>query len=254
MQQGALSKIFPLRTPHDTWLFIAPHDDDLIIGCGLLLQAAKDAGINTDSVIVSDGSMGYCTKEQKKNIGKIRKNETCAAFQLLGLKEPVWLDYPDTRLSLYSGRYPAKKKDSCAVMGFSGLQNSLTYFMRKSCPSRIFVPAGTDLHPDHKTVHAETMISLFHSQGQIWPELGEPLAFCPEVYESAVYCDFASSPDIKLETDSRALEKKLSAIKAWASQAQIESLVNNIRKSGAVEYFRTFPFNLYAPDHYRKIF
>ena len=51
-----------------TWLFVSPHDDDLCVGAGLLIQAAAEAGVNVHALIVTDGRMGYCTKEQKETI------------------------------------------------------------------------------------------------------------------------------------------------------------------------------------------
>ena len=43
----------------ERWLFVAPHDDDIVLGAGILLQAAKAAGIPLRMLITTDGSMGY---------------------------------------------------------------------------------------------------------------------------------------------------------------------------------------------------
>ena len=49
----------------ETWLFVSPHDDDLVIGAGLWMQAAVAAGIDVQVLVVTDGRMGYCTLEQR---------------------------------------------------------------------------------------------------------------------------------------------------------------------------------------------
>ena len=61
---------------NETWLFVAPHDDDLSIGSALWLQAAVRAGVKVQVLVVTDGSMGYCTLQQKDKIVEIRLAET----------------------------------------------------------------------------------------------------------------------------------------------------------------------------------
>src|SRR3954468_9228604 len=81
----------------ETWLFVSPHDDDLVIGAGLWMQAAVDAGIDAQVVVVTDGRMGYCTLEEKDRISEIRKAETYDSFKILGVAESqvAWIGYPD---------------------------------------------------------------------------------------------------------------------------------------------------------------
>ena len=64
-------------------------------------------------------------------------------------------------------------------LGHTGVQNAFTLFLRRIAPSRVFVPTASDLHPDHKVANQEMLISLFHAQGEIWPELGRPLEAVP---------------------------------------------------------------------------
>src|SRR5215204_3047861 len=49
----------------ETWLFVSPHDDDLVIGAGLWMQAAVQADVDVQVLVVTDGRMGYCTLEQR---------------------------------------------------------------------------------------------------------------------------------------------------------------------------------------------
>ena len=127
------------------------------------------------------------------------------------------------------------------------MQNAFTHALRQIRPNRVFLPTSADLHPDHQIVHEEVLISLFHAQGNIWPELGKPIAEVPKVYEFACYCDFPQPPQIRIETPPAMLEAKLNAISAYASQEQIESVVAIQRNVGSIEYLRELEFHFYRP-------
>ena len=109
------------------------------------------------------------------------------------------------------------------------------------------MPTSNDLHPDHRIVHEELMISLFHASGDIWPELGSPISKVPYVHELGVYCDFPSPPKLRVSTPESYLEKKLNAIMEFKSQKQIGALIDIVRKGGPEEYLRALEFKLYKP-------
>jgi LmbE family N-acetylglucosaminyl deacetylase len=118
----------------------------------------------------------------------------------------------------------------------------------------VFVPTIADLHPDHQIVNNEMMISLFHAAGAIWPELGEPLADVPAVYELAIYCDFPQPPQLELRTDTATFDRKLLGIAAYRSQLQIAQLVENMRNAGPYEYLREMGFRFYSPNNHKATF
>lgn len=237
-----------------TWMFVSPHDDDLCIGAGLLMQAAVHAGVEVQVVVVTDGCLGYCGSEQRDNIIDIRRQETLNSFELLGVpaKQVNFLGFPDGGLTRFTGRRRAEDSEP-AVCGYTGLQNAFTHALRDLRPSRVFVPTRMDLHPDHQVTYNELMISLFHASGKIWPELGDPLDV-PFVHELAVYCDFPSDPHLEVVGDNAAFEVKLQSIAAYESQLQIAELVQRIREDGPYEYIRDVEFRLYSPRRYRSLF
>lgn len=238
-----------------TWFFVTPHDDDLCIGSGLLIQAAVQAGVNVQVLAVTDGSMGYCSIEQEGDIVNIRKAEMFESFEILGVPEEsiAIIGYPDCGLTKYQGRRAAHS-DADDIKGYIGLQNAFTYHLRRTRPARVLLPTATDLHPDHRITHSELMISLFHAGGAIWPELGEPLKEVPLVTEMAVYCDFASPPNWRIVGDDDAFAVKLKSIEAYRSQAQIEALVESTKQAGPYEYFHDVVFRLYSPTGYHALF
>jgi LmbE family N-acetylglucosaminyl deacetylase len=207
-------------------------------------------------LIVTDGSMGYCSDAEKDTIVEIRRKETFDCYEALGVPRHNihWLGFPDCQLTSYRGRSPAKPGDKAVIMNFSGLQNAFTHYLRKIKPTQCFLPTSNDLHPDHRIVHEELLISLFHSSGNIWPELGAPLEKVPYVHEMGVYCDFPEAPKLRVRTPMSYLEKKLNAIGAFKSQTQIGSLIDIVRNGGPEEYLRAVEFKLYQPSRYRDMF
>ena len=244
------------RGKDECWMFISPHDDDIVIGAGLTFQVGMAEGAQVHAVVVTDGRMGYCRLEQRRNISKIRAAEATKSFRILGLPEGNlrFIECPDCNLNAYRGRHFTTIGAPTEIEGAGGMQNAFTYALRQIRPTRVFVPTNADLHPDHQIVHEELMISLFHAQGGIWPELGKPIAEVPKVYEFAVYCDFPEPPQIRVETPPAMLETKLNGIMAYASQEQIDGLIKVQRNAGPVEYIREVAFQFYSPQKYHPLF
>lgn len=238
------------------FLMISPHDDDAVLGAGLLIQLAKQENISVYILIVTDGRMGYCSADEKDSIAEIRRNESYKCYESLGIpkKNIIWLGFPDCQLNNYRGRGPAEPKEPLAIKGYTGLQNAFTYHLRKIKPTQCFLPTWNDLHPDHRITYEEMLISLFHAAGDIWPEIGKPLSKVPYVHTYAVYCDFLEPPTLRMRTPKSYLEKKLKAISAFRSQKQISSLIENVRHCGPEEYIRAIDFKLYHPASYRNLF
>lgn len=240
----------------ERFLMVSPHDDDVALGAGLLIQLAKREGVPVYILIVTDGSQGYCSTKEQNTIAEIRRKESFECYQRLGVpkKNIVWLGFPDCRINNYRGRSPTEPSAPLAISGFTGLQNTFTYWLRKIKPTQCFLPTHNDLHPDHRIVYEEFLISLFHAAGSIWPELGKPLSKVPYIHAFAVYCDFPVHPTLRMRVPMSYLENKLKAIAAFRSQKQISSLIENVRHCGPEEYTRAIDFKLYHPANYRNLF
>lgn len=258
----AVSDVFTDWNPQrECWIFLSAHDDDIVTGAGVTFQAALAEGVEVHAVVTTSGNMGYCRPEQRLSIAAIRRREAEASFRALGLppENLHFLNFPDCNLNPYRGRRFATDcdpatADPATIEGALGLQNSYPHVLRKIRPTRVFLPTITDLHPDHRICNEEMLISLFHAQGAIWPELGPPIEIIPHVYEYATYCDFPEPPQIRIEARTAMLQKKLEGIRAYASQEQIEVLVDVQRKVGPVEYIREVQFHFYAPQQHEKLF
>lgn len=240
----------------ERFLFISPHDDDAVLGAGLFMQLALRERVPVQLLIVTDGAMGYCSEADRGCISDIRRRETSAAYKHLGLEDQDihWMGFPDCQLTRYQGRREADPGDPAAVAGFTGLQNALTFHLRRVRPTQVFVPTFMDLHPDHQIVHRELLISLFHAAGEIWPELGPPLTPVPHVHEMAVYCDFPTLPAMRVRTPAEYLTCKLESVALFKSQRQIAATVQSIAAAGPEEYFRPVDMMMYHPLKYRTLF
>ena len=244
------------RGTNECWMFVSPHDDDVVTGAGLTFQVGIAEGARVHAVVVTDGGMGYCRLEQRHAITKIRRSEAETSYGILGLPSERlrFIECPDCNLNAYRGRSFKTIGEPTEIAGAGGMQNAFTHALRQVRPNRVFLPTSADLHPTHRIVHEELLISLFHAQGNIWPELGEPIAEVPRVYEFAVYCDFPESPQLRIETPMEMLETKLDGILAYASQEQIGSLVEIQRSAGPIEYLRELEFHFYSPRKYHALF
>ena len=239
----------------ETWLFACPHDDDIAIGAGLWMKAACEAGVDVHLLAATDGRMGYCSLDEKDTIAQVRQAELIQSCAMLGLTDVAkihLLGFPDCNLSRYLGRRPANA-DEPQVAGYTGLQNAFVQKLREIRPDRLFMPSPMDYHPDHQQVYNEMQISIFHANGAIWPELGEP-TLVPEVYELAIYCDFPEPPNLQLKCDAEQFQSKLDAIACYKSQKQIDLLVQKVRDAGPVEYLREVNFKFYSSTAYKHLF
>ncbi len=249
--------IFPdWQGERECWMFLAPHDDDIVCGAGLTFLAALAEGIQTHAVITTSGSMGYCREEHRCTITEVREKEAAASFAAMGLpRENLHrLEFEDCSLYQNAGRRFKNGQAPTIIGGASGVQNSYVWILRKIRPTRLFLPSPTDLHPDHKMATSEMMISIFHAQGGIWPELGPAMEWIPKLYEYATYSDFITPPTIRVRTPEALLEKKLAGIAEYKSQEQIELLIEVQRVAGAQEYIREADFDIIQPGKYDSLF
>ncbi|MCL2623023.1 MAG: PIG-L family deacetylase [Planctomycetaceae bacterium] len=262
-EQGTISSEKPADIWSDwqgvgeKWLFFAPHDDDIVAGAGLTFLSGVQLGVDVHAAVVTNGRMGYCLSEVRDTIKQVRYNEARESFRFLGLPENnlYQFDYNDGDLPHQAGRwFTDDPNDTRAIAGAVGLQNTMTWLLRKVNPTRVFIPNRLDLHPDHSIVNQELIMSVFHAQGQIWPELGPPLRFLPKLYEYATYNDFISAPTLRVRVSDDLVEKRLAALALYKSQLQIDLVVNEIRKAGGNEYLLETTFQIFQATKYESLF
>jgi LmbE family N-acetylglucosaminyl deacetylase len=244
------------RGTDERWLFASAHDDDVVIGAGLTFLAGIANGVETYAAYCSNGQMGYCSAEQRNEIVRIRREETDHSYEHLGLPQGnlFQFTFTDCMLLQSMGRRFAEPGTLNEICGAEGLQNSLTWALRKVKPTRIFLPNHLDIHPDHQAVHSDLVISIFHAQGEIWPELGEPIAEIPKLYEYGTYSDFATPPTMRIRVPDDLVRRRLEAVAMYTSQRQIGLAIESLRQSGGTEFLLEMEFQLFKAGHYNDLF
>lgn len=243
-----LSSLKEADIEKECWLFVVPHDDDLVLGLSTTLLQAHRLGIPYRVIIVTDGQNGYATDADAKNIVQVREQETSNCFRALGLTDLEFADIvkflglPDCNLQQYLGEKLEKP-----------LTAELRTRIDQRAVNRVFTVSESDYHLDHSAVVLALKISIFHSLGEIW--LGDgasPLKNKPVLYQACVYCPFANGqlPTHINHLSQSDLEKKLSGISAFRSQRQITALVKSIRDGPKVEVLLESEWLLYNPEKY----
>ncbi|MCA8949823.1 MAG: PIG-L family deacetylase [Planctomycetes bacterium] len=116
-------------------LFLAPHPDDIEIGCGGTLQKLLAADRQVRLCYLTDGSaVGEPARDA--HFAVIRRAEAEAVSQRLGLPSPVILACPERTF-----RDPARRADITALV-----RAQLDEFR----PDGVFLPWVTDQHVDHR--------------------------------------------------------------------------------------------------------
>lgn len=190
-------------------LVVTAHPDDMEFGCAGTLALWADAGADVTLCIATDGSTG--TQDHSlmgEKLSEIRKSESRAAADVVGIGDLVWLDYRDG--------YVEYTLD---------LRKDIARVFRKYRPHRFVVidPASTFEdrfinHPDHRAVgQASLDVSMtagttpghfpeLLDEGFVpWRGLRELWINGPGRYEHAV--------DI-----SRVIERKVDALRCHESQ------------------------------------
>ena len=229
------------------WLLLAPHDDDFILGAGLLLLAAHAAGVEVHVAVVTDGSLGYGRPAQRAALVSTRERELSRAAEQLGLAAPRLhrLSFRDGSLIVEQGCRGADQPDT--------LGQRLVSLLRAIRPSSVFVCTPEDVHPDHRVCASESEIACVWAASSIWLERGEPIA-SPQRFHYAVYAPFSGVPELQLAADGIALEQKLAALRCFESQGVIEPMIERLKQAGPYEYFQRARSLEYLPEQYAAWF
>lgn len=125
-------------------MILCPHDDDGLLGAGYAILAALASGAQVHVAIFCDGWAGYSTPQAAATIVARRREETIAAYGLLGIPEDHILrfDYPDFSLWPWLGWH--------LPSGREGTMAHVLPRMRELNPTRLLVPNGYREHMDHE--------------------------------------------------------------------------------------------------------
>lgn len=174
----------------DRLLVVAPHPDDETLGAGGLIQAARQANLPVQVVVVTNGDGStpaaakltkalFVTATDRIKLGHARQAETLAAMAALGVaRESVhFLGYPDKLLSELWEDYWKTPYYSTALRSerdlyqnartphapFAGASvcEDLSGILEAFRPTVVVLPSALDLHPDHRATALFVQQALF---------------------------------------------------------------------------------------------
>lgn len=199
-----------------TALVVVAHPDDAEFGCGGTIAAWAAAGWEITLVICTDGSAGGpddatdVGPEARRRISEIRKAEQRAAAEILGIKEVVFLDYPDGML-----------QPSIELRRDIVRQIRRVRAQRVVCqsPDRVWTPQYSipRFHPDHLAAANATLAAVYPAAQNGWdfPELLAEGYLPSKVREIYI----TGAPVLNYAVDiSATIEQKLAALRCHVSQ------------------------------------
>jgi LmbE family N-acetylglucosaminyl deacetylase len=140
-----------------TVLAIAPHPDDLEIGCGGTLAQMGKAGHTVHLAIMTRGEAGGAPA--------LRQREQEAAAKLYKAKKIWWLGFEDTKVPLSKASIDA-----------------LDAVMKAVKPDLVFAPWGEDTHQDHRNTSLQVRSATRYTQNVLFYEVPSTIEFLPDVY------------------------------------------------------------------------
>lgn len=228
----------------------SPHDDDAILGAGYLMQAALANQAEVYVFIFCDGRAGYSHPEQKEKIVALRRAETEAAYQTIGVaaERIVRLDYPDFSALGHIGWQLINGREGSFAITLRKL--------RELGATRLVLPNGYREHIDHEAV--------FKIGAYDGPQVGDPILAdwgLPQIIKSflvyAVWGDFSpeaallrgKSPDVRanmaIKANQVVTDRIDAALHQWNSQLQIIAGILKAREArkcqdGSIEGYLRF--------------
>ena len=204
-------------------LVIVAHPDDIEFGSAGSVAVWTGAGAEVTYCIVTDGAAGSNDKDVVYNqLVERRQAEQLEAAEIVGVKEVVFLSYPDGALT------PSME-----------LRRDLTRLIRRLRPDRVLIMDPTQVlisgegfdyinHPDHRATGEASLYAIFPSAETrpIFPELLEEGLEPHHVNE--VYLMMSDKPNIAIDVTA-VWDKKIQSLLAHRSQVG-EDVADMIRR------------------------
>ncbi len=181
-----------LTDPVDV-LAIGAHPDDVELGCGGMLAKLSQQGKRVIVLDLTRGEMG------SRGDADLREQEAAEAARILGVHCRDNAQLPDGGLANTTEQ-----------------QRVIIPFIRKYRPRAILTLMAPDRHPDHGAAHALGRDANYYAGLQRIDTGQEPYR-APHIYYFHPYTEFAGAPPCVFDI-SEVFEKKINALKAYASQ------------------------------------
>lgn len=213
-------------------LVIAPHPDDEVLGCGGSIAKHTDAGDTVTVCVVTKG----CEPLFPPDVVERTRAECREADALLGVRETMFLDFPAAMLESVP-RYQ--------------LNDALVKTVQSVRPEAVYLPHRGDMQLDHKMIVDAAMVALRPKYAHVvrkvyayetlsetgWDVPNTTNEFIPNVYN-----------DI-----SRYLERKLEALKVFATQMSAYPNARSLEAVRALAMYRGAMMDMHAAEAFSLV-
>lgn len=205
-----------------TILILSPHADDEVLGVGGTIARYSSEGKKVVVAVLT----GHGEEKHplwKPEIWKTIRSEAKNACDILGVSELIFRELPAACLDTT----PAWK-----------INQTVTEVIKEVDPTEIYIPFSHDLHQDHGAISYAAMVGTrpYLPLGQ---KVKRVLAYetLSETHLAAPYLSPSFQPNVFIDI-SEYLDKKLEAMRAYASQLQADHLPRSIEALSALSRFR----------------
>lgn len=201
------------------------HPDDAEFGCGGTIAAWAAEGLEIVYVIATDGSKGSSDPHMSSDqLIRIRREEQEAAASVLGVKECVFLGYPDGYLE---HTLDLRKDIARAIRQYRPDR------LIAMTPYRSFAINAYINHPDHLAVGDATLAAVYPTARDrlTFPDLAAEGLEPHKVRE--LYVTGTDSPDCWIDI-SATIDKKIASLHEHRSQiADMQAMEERVRSRAA---------------------
>lgn len=182
-------------------LFIAPHADDEVLGCGATMAKFAAQGCICNVLIMTNAHIGLPEVFSEETINTVR-GEAKRAHKMLGIQNTLFLEFPAPVLD----QYPVFK-----------MAGKINEVIRDLDIDTVFLPHRGDIHKDHKMVFDAGVVACR-------PTGGCPVknVFCYETLSETEWgtptAQDAFMPNTYVGFDKVDFQKKLDAFSCFVSQ------------------------------------
>lgn len=159
-------------------LALAPHPDDIEIGCGGTIAIHADRGDDVHLFVATQGDVG--------GDAEVRRAEQEASAKVLGISKVHWGVFSDT----------------CLPQQAMALMEMLEQIVQDVRPNTVYVNHRDDTHQDHRVLAQVT---------------NSVTRYVPNVLAYETPSSIGFDPTVFMDID-RVMEKKVAALEAHASQ------------------------------------
>lgn len=204
-------------------LFVAPHADDEVLGCGATIYKMVQEKHNVYVLIMTNASKSDPKLFSPAGI-KIVRSEALEAHKILGVKETFFFDFPA----------PALDQFPCYIMAMAVLEYIKTHNI-----DTVYMPHHGDIHKDHKMV-ADAVLVACRPIGNYsvkticaYETLSETEWAMPNSNEVFIPNVFVTCQEEAIETKMRAMKCYKSQLREFPSSRSLEALEALAKLRGA---------------------